>query len=112
MFSMKTTINQLPNDVFQLKQYIISMEASFVKIQEEKTRLQEEKNEIRKTKEQLEQEKLKAESELSALKLKYDDLFEQFKLSKQRQFGRSSEKNLLQLSFFIARIRGSPGRDL
>ena len=42
------------------------------------------------------QEKIKTDAELATVRLKLDHVLEQFKLSKQRQFGRSSEKDLIQ----------------
>ena len=76
---MKYAINTLPNDALSLQEIILSLQEQVDKITEEK---------------------VKTESELSTVRLKLDYVLEQFKLSKQRQFGRSSEKELVQYDIF------------
>lgn len=76
---MKYAINTLPSDTFSLQEIILSLQEQVDKITEEK---------------------IKTESELSTARLKLDYVLEQFKLSKQRQFGRSSEKELVQYDIF------------
>ena len=80
---MRNTENQLSSDISELQKYILLLEVGIAKITEEKSLVEQ-----------------KAKAELNVLQLKYDYLFEQFKLSKQRQFGSSSERNILQYDLF------------
>lgn len=76
---MTISTKDLPDNPSELKKYIHSLQNNF---------------------QQAEADIAKQRSEFTALKLQYDYLLEQFKLSKQRQFGRSCEKNLLQETLF------------
>jgi len=69
-------LHDLPNDIDELKTHIILLTEKFNK------------------------EKARQESVIREWKLKYESVLEQFKLSRQRQFAASSEKNVLQQSLF------------
>ena len=76
---MKYTLNTLPNDIHSLQEIILLLQNDAEKMTEEK---------------------IKTDAELATIRLKLDHVLEQFKLSKQRQFGRSSEKDLVQYDIF------------
>ena len=83
---MKYALNTPQNDIFSLQEMVGFLYNHVEKIEEENNLLRAEKS--------------KTDAELAAIKLKLDHLLEQFKLSKQRQFGRSSEKDLIQYDIF------------
>lgn len=76
---MKYALNTLPTDIDSLQEIIIFLHNNAEKMAEEK---------------------IKTDAELATVRLKLDYVLEQFKLSKQRQFGRSSEKDLFQYDIF------------
>jgi transposase len=90
---MKYAINTLLNEIYSLQEIIILLQNNVEKMAEEKNTLQQKHDAIL-------QEKIKTDAELATVRLKLDHLLEQFKLSKQRQFGRSSEKDLIQHDIF------------
>ena len=90
---MKYALNTLPDDIHSLQEIIIFLHNNVEKIEEEKKSLQQNHDHIL-------QEKIKTDAELATVRLKLDHVLEQFKLSKQRQFGRSSEKDLIQYDIF------------
>ena len=63
-------------------------------------KMTEEKESLQQSHDHILQEKIKTDAELATIRLKLDHLLEQFKLSKQRQFWRSSEKDLIQYDIF------------
>lgn len=83
---MQNTVSPTLNDIAELKKYISLLEMTVAQAEA--------------TNKSIEQDKERTEAELQALQLKYNSLLEQFKLSRQRNFGASSEKNILQLSLF------------
>jgi len=83
---MKYALKTPQNDIFSLQEMVGFLYNHVEKIEEENNLLRAEKS--------------KTDAELAAVKLKLDHLLEQFKLSKQRQFGRSSEKDLIQYDIF------------
>ncbi len=76
---MKIAEKLLPNDVESLQKIIVALQKNV---------------------EQITEEKAKTEAELSTVRLKLDYVLEQFKLAKQRHYGRSSEKGLIQYDMF------------
>lgn len=90
---MKYAINTLLNEISSLQKIIIFLHHNIEKIAQENNTLQKNHDAIL-------QEKVKTETELATVKSKLDYMLEQFKLSKQRQFGRSSEKDLVQRDMF------------
>ena len=90
---MKYVINTLPSDINSLQEIILLLQKDVEKMTEEKESLQQSHDHIL-------QEKIKTDAELATIRLKLDHLLEQFKLSKQRQFWRSSEKDLIQYDIF------------
>lgn len=76
---MEAIEKNLPKNYDELKKLYLSSEKEIAKIKKEIQALEQEK---------------------ATYKAKFEFLFEQFKLSKQRQFGSSSESNLLQDSLF------------
>lgn len=83
---MQNTVNPAFNDATELQKYISLLEMTVAQVEENK------KN--------IEQEKVRIETELQVLQLKYNSLLEQFRLSKQRTFAASSEKNIYQMNLF------------
>ena len=79
IYPMKYAVTTLPNDVHSLQEIILFLHHHTEKMAAEKR---------------------KTDAELATVRLKLDYMLEQFKLSKQRHFGRSSEKNLLQRDMF------------
>jgi len=100
---MKNAIKQLPNDVPALKKYISSLETNFINSQQANDHLVLTNAQLVEETKKLAAEKIKIESEFNILKLQNEYLWEQFKLSKQRRFGTSSEKNVFQGDLFDAR---------
>ena len=97
---MKNAIKQLPNDVPALKKYISSLETNFINSQQANDHLVLTNAQLVEETKKLAAEKIKIESEFNILKLQNEYLWEQFKLSKQRRFGTSSEKNVFQGDLF------------
>lgn len=90
---MKYALNTLPNDTHSLQEIIVFLHKNVEKMAEEKASLQQSHDTIL-------QEKIKTDAELATVRLKLDYVLEQFKLGKQRQFGRSSEQDLIQRDIF------------
>lgn len=90
---MKNAENLLPNDVESLQKIIIALQQNVDKIMEEKS-------DIKKQYDEIVLEKTKMDAEISTIRLKLDYVLEQFKLAKQRHYGRSSEKDLIQHDIF------------
>ncbi len=83
---MKTAENLPPTDTQSLQEFVFSLQENIKKITEENNVLRA--------------EKLKADAELSIVRLKFDHLLEQFRLAQQRHYSRSSEKDLIQYDIF------------